>query len=141
MQRASRTGRQGIEPRRDFKGPLQTCSIGNAYAEAGKKGLRADRRGRISTPAKPRLDFRSRLGTRENLVELKEFIGPGRWQIWVHANFHELGHSEESRKKNAQRCIRFWKDNAHLIRARNSSFSESDFSTNSMRTFMWDMCR
>ena len=71
------------------------------------------------------------------LVELKKSIGPGRWQIWLHANFHELGHSEESRKKNAQRCIRFWKDNTHLIRARNSSFSESDFSTNSMRTFMW----
>jgi hypothetical protein len=48
------------------------------------------------------------------LVELKESIGPGRWQIWLYANFHELGHSEKSRKKNAQRCIRFWKDNAHL---------------------------
>ena len=73
------------------------------------------------------------------LNELKEEIGHGKWLLWLEGNFKELGKGADMREKNAQRCMKFARENPS--KARNSSdlagSPPSTFADESVRKFMW----
>jgi hypothetical protein len=80
------------------------------------------------------------------LNELKEEIGHGKWLLWLEGNFKELGKTAEMREKNAQRCMKFARENPN---PRNSSVlvregfpiipsSPREFDGESKRKFMWN---
>src|SRR5882724_938677 len=77
--------------------------------------------------------------------ELKEEIGHGKWLLWLEGNFKELGKSAEMRERNAQRCMKFARENPN---PRNSTVSvregfpiipavPNNFTDESTRKFMW----
>jgi hypothetical protein len=72
------------------------------------------------------------------LTELKEEIGHGNWMLWLPGNFSELGDDDDKRIKNAQRCMNFHRDNiSNSQNSENLKRRAEDFSTDSVRKFMW----
>jgi hypothetical protein len=81
------------------------------------------------------------------LVELKEQVGYGEWDKWLPLNFPELGAKEETRRINARRMMKLWRDNQSTKLLSLGSTDKSVgiptdlsgklFNTASERKFMW----
>jgi hypothetical protein len=75
-----------------------------------------------------------------HLDGLKDQVGHGNWYLWLDANLRELGNTEDMRRKNAERCMKFLKENPN---PKNSSDlganyrPPADFTAESVRKFMW----
>ncbi len=69
-------------------------------------------------------------GLGQLLNQLKDAIGHGNWYLWLNANFQELGRAEETRIKNAERCMTLHNRNQNRR-------NPTDFDPESVRKFMW----